>query len=84
MWAGGEVLWPRGPDGKTNLLRVGQQVHETTRVLSAVPKVVKKTGEDMIVVGVEKEFANEHGVSIIDRRSASPGQEKNPLKLDVD
>jgi hypothetical protein len=48
---------------------VGQQVRETTRVLSAEPKVVKKTGEDMIVVGVEKEFSNEHGVSIIDRRS---------------
>lgn len=69
MWAGGEVLWPRGADGNPNLLRVGQQVQETTRVLSAESKVVKKTGEDMIVVGVEKEFSNEHGVSIIDRRS---------------
>ncbi|KAJ6122747.1 hypothetical protein N7512_005212 [Penicillium capsulatum] len=69
MWAGGEVLWPRAPDGKPNPLRVGQQVSETTRVLSAAPKVVKKTGEDMIVVGVEKEFANEHGVSIVDRRN---------------
>lgn len=69
MWAGGEVLWPRGADGKPNLLRVGQEVRETTRVLSATPKVVKKTGEDMIVVGVEKEFSNEHGISVIDRRS---------------
>ncbi|OQD87182.1 hypothetical protein PENANT_c006G07133 [Penicillium antarcticum] len=69
MWAGGEVLWPRGADGKPNLLRVGQQVKETTRVLNAESKVVKKTGEDMIVVGVEKEFSNEHGVSIIDRRN---------------
>ncbi|KAJ5834575.1 hypothetical protein N7447_000601 [Penicillium robsamsonii] len=68
MWAGGEVLWPR-LDGKPNPLRVGQDVVETTRVLSAQSKVVKKTGEDMIVVGVEKEFANEHGVSIIDRRN---------------
>jgi hypothetical protein len=33
--------------------------------------VVKKTGEDMIVVGVEKEFANEQGVSIVDRRSVT-------------
>lgn len=71
MWAGGEVLWPR-VNGKPNPLRVGQQVRETTRVLSAEPKVVKKTGEDMIVVGVEKEFANEHGVSIIDRRYGLP------------
>lgn len=69
MWAGGEVLWPRGADGKPNPLRVGQEVRETTSVLSAEPKVVKKTGEDMIVVGVEKEFSNEHGVSVIDRRS---------------
>ncbi|KAJ5130239.1 uncharacterized protein N7515_006278 [Penicillium bovifimosum] len=68
MWAGGEVLWPR-VDGEPNPLRVGQQVQETTRVLSAEAKVVKKTGEDMIVVGVEKEFANEYGVSIIDRRN---------------
>lgn len=68
MWAGGEVLWPRGKDGKPNLLRVGQTVRETTRVLSAEPKVVKKTGEDMIVVGVEKEFANEDGPAVIDRR----------------
>ncbi|KAJ6104767.1 hypothetical protein N7523_011087 [Penicillium sp. IBT 18751x] len=69
MWAGGEVLWPRGADEKPNPLRVGQQVSETTRVLSAEPKVVKKTGEEMIVVGVEKEFANEEGVSIVDRRN---------------
>lgn len=69
MWAGGEVLWPRGADGKPNPLRVGQEVRETTRVLSAEPKVVKKKGEDIIVVGVEKEFSNEHGVSVIDRRS---------------
>lgn len=72
MWAGGEVLWPRGADGKPNPLRVGQQVSETTRVLSAESKVVKRTGEDMIVVGVEKEFANEQGVSIVDRRSVLP------------
>jgi hypothetical protein len=71
MWAGGEVLWPRGADGKPNPLRVGQRVSETTRVLSAESKVVKKTGEDMIVVGVEKEFANEQGVSIVDRRSVT-------------
>ncbi|KAJ5145415.1 hypothetical protein N7448_002807 [Penicillium atrosanguineum] len=69
MWAGGEVLWPRGADEQPNPLRVGQQVSETTRVLSAESKVVKKTGEDMIVVGVEKEFANEQGVSIVDRRN---------------
>lgn len=68
MWAGGEVHWPRGPDGKPSPLRVGQEVQETTRVLSAEPKFVRKTGEEMIVVGVEKEFSNEHGVAVLDRR----------------
>lgn len=51
-----------------NPLRVGQEVTETTRVLSAEPKVVRKTGEEMIVVGVEKEFRNEDGVAVLDRR----------------
>ncbi|KAJ5966596.1 hypothetical protein N7481_013310 [Penicillium waksmanii] len=69
MWAGGEVNWPRDAQGRPNPLRVGQQVTETTRVLSAEAKVVKKTGEDMVVVGVEKEFSNENGVSIVDRRN---------------
>lgn len=68
MWAGGEVRWPRNDNGRVNPLRVGQEVVETTRVLSAEPKVVKKTGEDMIVVGVEKEFRNEDGVAVVDRR----------------
>lgn len=69
MWAGGEVQWPRGADGKPNPLRVGQEVQETTRVLSAEPKIIRKTGDEMIVVGVEKEFRNEHGVAVIDRRN---------------
>lgn len=68
MWAGGELSWSRGADGKPNLLRVGQEVRETTRVLSAEPKVVKRTGEEMLVVGVEKEFANDDGVALVDRR----------------
>jgi hydroxyacyl-ACP dehydratase HTD2-like protein with hotdog domain len=70
MWAGGEVSWRRRGDnnGKPNLLRVGQTVSETTKVLSAEPKVVRKTGEAMIVVGVEKTLANEEGVAVVDRR----------------
>lgn len=70
MWAGGEVRWPRDERGRVNPLRVGQEVVETTRVLSAEPKVVKKTGEEMIVVGVEKVFGNEDGVAVVDRRYA--------------
>lgn len=69
MWAGGEVQWPRAADGNPNPLRVGQEVQETTKVLSSEPKIVRKTGEEMIVVGVEKEFRNEHGVAVIDRRN---------------
>ncbi|RDW69061.1 hydroxyacyl-thioester dehydratase HTD2 [Aspergillus mulundensis] len=69
MWAGGEVSWPRDGKGRVNPLRVGQKVTETTRVLSAEAKVVRKTGEEMIVVGVEKEFANEGGVAVVDRRN---------------
>jgi hypothetical protein len=72
MWAGGEVSWPRDGSGRANPLRVGQRVTETTRVLSAEPKVVRKTGEEMIVVGVEKEFANEWGVAVVDRRCVYP------------
>lgn len=68
MWAGGEVRWPRRRDGTPNPLRIGQQVHETTTVLSAEPKVVKKSGEEMVVVGVEKIFENEDGVAVIDHR----------------
>ncbi|PYH98171.1 C6 transcription factor [Aspergillus ellipticus CBS 707.79] len=87
MWAGGEVHWPRRSDGKPNFLRVGQDVQETTRVLSAEPKVVRKTGEEMIVVGVEKEFSNGDGVAVLDRRnwvfrkaltSPSPTTSSNP------
>lgn len=70
MWAGGEVRWPRrgDRDNRVNPLRVGQEVTETTRVLSAEPKTARKTGEEMIVVGVEKEFSNEDGVAVLDRR----------------
>ena len=69
MWAGGEVKWPReATGGRPNLLRVGQEVRETTKVLSAEAKVVRKTGEEMVVVGVEKVFENEDGIAVVDRR----------------
>lgn len=71
MWAGGEVKWPR-QNGRVNPLRVGQEVTETTSVVSAEPKVVRKTGEEMIVVGVEKVFGNQDGVAVVDRRYLPP------------
>lgn len=83
MWAGGEVSWPRDAQGRPNPLRVGQQVTETTRVLSAEAKVVKKTGEDMVVVGVEKEFSNENGVSIVDRRYVLGYNSRSPTPTNV-
>ncbi|KAK2880001.1 hypothetical protein FQN49_000665 [Arthroderma sp. PD_2] len=70
MWAGGEMLWPRMKGSeRPNLLRVGQTVTETTRLLSAEPKIIKKSGEEMVVVGVEKTFENEDGVALIDKRN---------------
>ncbi|KAL4960145.1 hydroxyacyl-thioester dehydratase HTD2 [Aspergillus stella-maris] len=69
MWAGGEVRWPRDSRGRVNPLRVGQVVSETTRVLSAEAKVIRKTGEEMVVVGVEKSFGNGDGVAVVDRRN---------------
>jgi hydroxyacyl-ACP dehydratase HTD2-like protein with hotdog domain len=66
MWAGGEVKWV---GGDKNPLRVGQEVQETTQILSAEAKVTKR-GEEMIVVGLEKKFENEGGVAVIDNRCA--------------
>lgn len=64
MWAGGELEWV---GGERNRLKVGQEVTETTRLTSAEGKKTK-AGEEMVVVGVEKTFENEHGVALIDRR----------------
>jgi hydroxyacyl-ACP dehydratase HTD2-like protein with hotdog domain len=65
MWAGGELKWTQSAK---SLLRVGQEVQETTTLLSAEPKKLKNGGE-MLVVGVEKTFSNEHGVALTDKRS---------------
>lgn len=62
MWAGGELEW-LGP----NQLSVGQRVTETTKLVSAVGKKTK-AGEEMLLVGVEKSFRNEHGLALHDKR----------------
>jgi hydroxyacyl-ACP dehydratase HTD2-like protein with hotdog domain len=67
MWAGGELQWIQD---ESSLLRVGQEVQETTKMLSAEPKKLKSGGE-MLVVGVEKTFENEKGVALVDRRQYS-------------
>lgn len=68
MWAGGKVRWPRTTDGRLNPLRVGQEVRETTKFLSAEAKVIKGTGEEMILVSLEKSFENENGLAFVDER----------------
>ncbi|CAO2654032.1 Nn.00g107650.m01.CDS01 [Neocucurbitaria sp. VM-36] len=79
MWAGGELMWTQDSNA---LLRVGQEVRETTKLLSAEPKKLKSGGE-MLVVGVEKTFENEKGVALIDKRSWVFQKEitsENPIK----
>jgi hypothetical protein len=67
MWAGGEMTWTR-----TNPL-VGNSITENTKFLSAVPKTTR-TGEEMIIVGLEKTFENDGGVALVDRRCETSGQ----------
>ncbi|KEF63275.1 mesaconyl-C4 CoA hydratase [Exophiala aquamarina CBS 119918] len=71
MWAGGSCHWPGAvPNSTPTLLRVGDIATEVTKVLSCEPKVIKKTGESMLVVGVEKEFRNgKDELCVLDRRN---------------
>lgn len=62
MWAGGELRWD-----KSNRLAVGDDATETSKLVSAVPKITR-SGEEMIVVGIEKIFENAKGVALVDRR----------------
>ena len=66
MWAGGRIEWR-----KDHPLRLGTRLAtETSRLVSAVVKR-NRAGEEMIVVGVEKEYRNgpdEDEVSLVDRR----------------
>lgn len=62
MWAGGQLFWEKG-----NPLRVGDEAIETTKLVSAEPKITR-AGEEMIVVGVEKTFENLKGLALVDRR----------------
>ncbi|KAF1830374.1 hypothetical protein BDW02DRAFT_573070 [Decorospora gaudefroyi] len=89
MWAGGELKWNQD---RNAFLRIGQEVRETTKLLSASPKKSRNGGE-MLVVGVEKTLSNAHGIALTDRRSwvfqsafmpenavkVSPTPERTPL-----
>ncbi|KAL2069689.1 hypothetical protein VTL71DRAFT_14368 [Oculimacula yallundae] len=63
MWAGGELEWI-----KENKLRVGQEVTETTNLVSSYAKK-SRVGNEMIIVSVEKKFQNERGVALLDKRN---------------
>ena len=62
MWAGGKIEWQKG-----NPLRIGDEAIETTKLVSAEPKMTR-AGEEMIVIGVEKTFENSRGLSLVDKR----------------
>jgi hypothetical protein len=63
MWAGGKMTWESDV-----LLRVGDEVEETTELLSATPKKSRSAGE-MVLVEVEKKFRGPKGLALTDRRS---------------
>lgn len=64
MWAGGSLRW-----NKSTPLKIGDEVTEKTTVRSAVAKKTK-SGEEMVVVGVEKEFSTpDGGVALTDSRN---------------
>jgi hydroxyacyl-ACP dehydratase HTD2-like protein with hotdog domain len=73
MWAGGSLSWPGAEPSTTSyqaLLKVGDIATEITKVLSCESKVIGKTGEPMLVVGVEKSFLNSADeLCVVDRRN---------------
>ncbi|KAK3718810.1 hypothetical protein LTR37_004726 [Vermiconidia calcicola] len=64
MWAGGTLEWKQM---SANLLRVGSMVTEITRIKSAEAKQMK-SGDWMILAGLEKTFESDNGVALIDKR----------------
>lgn len=48
-------------------LRTGEEVTESTRLISSQAKRTSG-GEEMVVVGVEKSFSNASGLCLIDKR----------------
>ncbi|KAH6896676.1 hypothetical protein B0T10DRAFT_506009 [Thelonectria olida] len=66
MWAGGKMEWPAPSTGA--LLRVGDEVEERTRLVSATAKKSRSAGE-MVLVQVEKEFWGPNGLALSDQRS---------------
>lgn len=65
MWAGGNLSWAQDP---AKFLRVGQLVQETTTLSSAVSKRTK-SGNEMLLVGVQKVYETGKGVALVDKRN---------------
>ncbi|KAK1780641.1 hypothetical protein QBC45DRAFT_407840 [Copromyces sp. CBS 386.78] len=63
MWAGGQMRWNDGTE-----LRVGEQVEEHTKLITAVAKK-SRDGSEMVLVEVNKEFWGERGLAVVDQRS---------------
>lgn len=63
MWAGGEMSWVKGVP-----LRVGEEVEERTRLVTASAKK-SRNGSEMVLVVVEKEFWGPNGLALVDTRS---------------
>ncbi|KXT00113.1 hypothetical protein AC579_7203 [Pseudocercospora musae] len=70
MWAGGSIAWPGSSINEKSYLRVGDTAMEVTRVLSCDVKIIKKTGDVMLVVGVVKEFYDsQENLCVLDHRN---------------
>ncbi|EFQ35625.1 uncharacterized protein GLRG_10769 [Colletotrichum graminicola M1.001] len=63
MWAGGRMQFPEGI-----ALKVGEEVEERTRLVAATPKR-SRSGDEMVLVNVEKEFWGRDGLAVKDQRS---------------
>ncbi|KAK2057121.1 hypothetical protein LY76DRAFT_547115 [Colletotrichum caudatum] len=63
MWAGGMMQFPEGVS-----LKVGEEVEEQTRLVAATPKK-SRSGDEMVLVEVEKEFWGRDGLAVNDQRS---------------
>ncbi len=73
MWAGGVMKWPTAAAGgdkgeQSAVLRVGDVAEERTKLLSAVPKK-SRSGDEFVLVEVEKEFWTPRGLALVDQRS---------------
>ena len=62
MWGGGILDW-----NKYNPLRIGEEVVETTKLISVEPKMARN-GQELIVTNVEKTFENTGGLALMERR----------------